>query len=204
MAGYRPLFSGLEFTLAAGQWQMLTGPNGTGKTTLLRTIAGLARPSEGEVSWQGAPIRTTEQSWRRNIHFLGHQSAIKDDLSAAENLTILLELDHGTKPDKSHIDALLDQVGLLAKQALPSSKLSAGQRRRIQLARLIDCNRPLWLLDEPGNALDTAGNELLASLLNRHLDNDGLAIVATHQPIPSSHQPNLLDISAFRASEVAA
>jgi heme exporter protein A len=204
MAGYRPLFTGLGFSLKAGQWLMLTGPNGTGKTTLLRAIAGLAQPTEGEIAWQGERVRPTGQTWRRQIHFLGHKSAIKDDLGAAENLALLLELDHGQRPDPSRVIELMTQVGLKERQLLPSRKLSAGQRRRIQLARLIECRRPLWLLDEPANALDTDGITLLGSLLDRHLANGGLAIVATHQPIASNHQPAALDMGEFRAEPIGA
>lgn len=183
-AGYRPLFMQLGLSLERGQWIELTGPNGTGKSTLLRALAGLIRPLEGALRWHGKPVSPTSASWRANLVYDGHAPAIKDNLTCAQNLSLWLTLDHGKRPAVSQLDEALELAGIRACASLPAASLSAGQRRRVQLARLSQSSdRPLWLLDEPGNALDKAGLVLLDQLISQHLIGGGCAIIATHQPL---------------------
>lgn len=184
MAGYRPLFKGVCASLDTGQWLCLTGPNGTGKTTLLRALAGLVQPADGTINWQGSPVKTTGIQWRGLLHYLGHSNGLKDNLTAAENLKLQLALDGHAPIDSSNLNDLLTSVGLQKRREVPVGQLSAGQKRRVQLARLAHSQRPLWLLDEPGNALDADGETLLGQLLDRHLQRGGLAVVSTHQSMP--------------------
>lgn len=178
--GFSRLFAGLAFRVEPGQALLVTGANGTGKTTLLRILAGLSQPTEGQVHWQGAPITRLEA--RRDIAFAGHLPALKDELTAEENLASLVEL-AGEKPDPKSLRAALAAVALEAQRVLPARVLSQGQRRRINLARLTLVRRALWLLDEPVTALDTAGVALMAGLVTHHLEQGGSVVAATHQAL---------------------
>ena len=192
-AGYRTLFAALDLRLAPSHWMMLVGPNGSGKSTLLRAIAGLTRPVAGEIRWRGAPRRAGSSGWRSDCLYEGHAAGWKDSLDARENLALQAALD-GLDVDAAGLDAQLARVGLERQARLPFARLSAGQRRRLSLARLSLSRRPLWLLDEPGTALDAAGLQTLAALLDAHLTAGGLALVATHQPLPCAQAPLVLDL----------
>jgi heme exporter protein A len=161
------LFRDVSFRVERGEWVAVRGPNGSGKTTLLRCVAGLTRLDAGQVERDG------------NIAYAGHLAGIKDDLSAEENLRGALAL-AGAAPGAGEIRAALEEVGLARRRALPARRLSAGQRRRIGLARLMLEPAAIWILDEPLTALDDEGQALFARTLARHDERGGLALVATH------------------------
>jgi len=181
--GYVALFTGLSFSVAGGEALSITGPNGSGKTTLLRIVAGLTAPAEGEVRWQRQVVRTFDPRTRSAVSFNGHLAALKDELTAQENLGIAVALDERPAAADT-IASALDAVALSRQKGLPVRVLSQGQRRRIGLARLHLSQRPLWILDEPLTALDADGIGLLGALLERHLERGGLCVAASHHPLP--------------------
>ena len=176
--GGRLLFSGLGFSLGAGEALLLKGPNGAGKTSLLMIIAGLLRPLEGEARL--AAEGGDERELPEEAHLVGHRDGLKSQLSACENLSFWRAMlgAPGLTPE-----AGLAALGLPHVPHLPCAFLSAGQRRRVALARLLVSRRPLWLLDEPTAALDAASRGLLAELMRGHLASGGLIVAATHEPI---------------------
>ena len=178
--GGRPVFAGLSFTLRSGEALGVTGPNGAGKSTLLRVLAGLLQPVFGRVGLDPPDRSDPDMPLGERAHYLGHADALKGALSAAENLHFARAL--GGRPAASSADALR-RVGLAHAQDLPCGYLSAGQRRRVALARLLVSFRPVWLLDEPGTALDAASQEMLTELMRDHLAGGGLIIAATHAPL---------------------
>ncbi|HEY4998840.1 MAG TPA: cytochrome c biogenesis heme-transporting ATPase CcmA [Usitatibacter sp.] len=180
--GGATLFRDVCFELTAGEWVALRGSNGSGKTTLLRCAAGLTRPDAGEVLWDGAEASLGAQAFRSQLVYAGHAAGIKDDLSAMENLRDALALRAVAAPEESLRQALAE-VGLARHRDIPARRLSAGQRRRIGLARLALDPAALWALDEPLTALDDAGQAIFSSLLERHLARGGLALVATHHDV---------------------
>jgi heme exporter protein A len=165
----------VDLELGAGRCLLLRGPNGTGKTTLLLTLLGLVPPLDGHFEWTGAAED------ERLIHFCGHRNALKGRLTVEENLLFWAQVNGKTGLPVS--DAL-ERVGLAHLHDLDAGFLSAGQGRRLALARLLVTNRPVWLLDEPTAALDAEGHALAGELIGEHLDRGGMAIVATHDPIP--------------------
>lgn len=175
--GGRDVFRGLSFNLAAGEAMVVTGRNGAGKSSLLRMIAGLVRIAAGRLALDGgepeAPI--AEQA-----HYLGHQDALKPSLTVAENLQFWAEF-FGVGRDA--VEPALDTVDLAPLAALPAAYLSAGQRRRLSIARLIAVPRPIWLLDEPTSALDAPSQKRLAELMRDHLAGGGMIVAAAHGPI---------------------
>ncbi len=180
--GSTRLFTGLSFRVDTGTALVVTGPNGTGKTTLLRILAGLTAPASGEVRWRGTRIEPFAQSVRNAVVYAGHLPALKDELSAEENLTALAALAE-VPCTTDQIQEALGEVTLARQRSLGARVLSAGQRRRIGLARLRLVRRPLWVLDEPATALDAPGVAMLASLVRRHLEAGGIAVAATHLPL---------------------
>ena len=175
--GGREVFSDLDFDAASGEALAITGPNGSGKTSLLRLIAGLLTIEGGTVGLEGgeAELTLAEQA-----HYLGHRDALKPSLSVKENLAFWLGFLGGEASDPAES---LAAVGLGHAAHLPAAYLSAGQRRRLSIARLLTVRRPIWLLDEPTSALDSVGQSIFASLMTDHLSRGGLIVAATHAPL---------------------
>ena len=176
--GSAVLFTRLRLRVDAGRALLVTGRNGSGKTTLLRILAGLTQPEEGRVTIDGQPAH----AMRSHVAFAGHAAALKDELTVEENLRALVELAGETATPGTLYDALAS-VDLSPQRELPARALSAGQRRRVGLARLILLPRALWLLDEPATALDTAGLRALADMVAQRLRAGGIVVAATHQPL---------------------
>ncbi|CGP77172.1 heme ABC exporter [Salmonella enterica subsp. enterica serovar Typhi] len=176
----RTLFRGLSFTVEAGEWVQVTGGNGAGKTTLLRLLTGLARPDGGEVYWQGEPLRRVRDSFHRSLLWIGHQPGIKTRLTARENL-------HFFHPgDGARLPEALAQAGLAGFEDVPVAQLSAGQQRRVALARLWLTRAALWVLDEPFTAIDVNGVARLTRRMAAHTAQGGMVILTTHQPLPGA------------------
>ena len=180
--GTRRLFKGLNFSVKRGEMIELRGANGSGKTSLLRIICGLAAPAEGEVRWQGKSIRTLAEEYSGAVAYLAHQNGVKDELSAIENLRIVCGV-AGNALSTYDAQAILEQVGLSRQQNLPARSLSAGQRRRVALARLLASKATIWLLDEVLTSLDDTAIKLSRQFIGDHLRKGGLAIIATHQEL---------------------
>ncbi|UFS92992.1 heme ABC exporter ATP-binding protein CcmA [Bradyrhizobium daqingense] len=175
--GGREVFARLDFAAASGEAVAVVGRNGSGKTSLLRLIAGLLVPAGGTIALEGGE---SELTLAEQCHYLGHRDALKPALSVQENLAFWADFLGGERLDA--VESLAT-VGLDHAAYLPAGFLSAGQRRRLSLARLLTVRRPVWLLDEPTNALDVAGQEMFGGLMREHLTRGGLIIAATHAPL---------------------
>lgn len=185
--GGRALFRDLSFRLGAGELLTLTGPNGAGKSTMMRIVAGLTPREEGSVVLEGAE---PDAELAHHIHYHGHREGLREALTARENLTFATALLGG---DAAAIPAALERMGARRLADLPVRVLSAGQRRRVALCRLITAPRPIWLLDEPLAALDVSGQVLVADLIGEHIGKGGAALVATHQPLAITGKALTLD-----------
>jgi heme exporter protein A len=178
--GERSLFSSLSFTLRGGELLRIGGPNGSGKTSLLRIACALLEPTRGEVRWAGENIRRLQEEFWRQIVYIGHASAIKDDLTSAENLRVACTL-AGIRVQPARIGEALRELGLGGCENLPARVLSQGQRRRVALARLaLSEAMPLWILDEPFAALDAAAVERVQNLIAEHLARGAAVVLTTH------------------------
>lgn len=179
--GYRDLFTDLDFQLSAGQVLRVEGQNGSGKTSLLRIMSGLAQPLEGEVLWQGQKIHHAESDYFENLLFVGHRAGIKFELTPIENLCMAKSL-NGSKTENG-IEEALYQVGLYGFEDIPCARLSAGQKRRVALAQLFLTNAKCWILDEPYTSLDVAAVAMLEELFAQHVNAGGMLVITSHQPV---------------------
>ena len=178
--GERKLFGALSFTLRGGELLRVAGANGSGKTSLLRIACGLLEPSSGAVHWGGENIRRLQEEFWRQLVYIGHANAIKDDLTAAENLRIACTL-AGLNVQLTQIREALHRLGLAGRENLPARALSQGQRRRAALARLVLArSASLWILDEPFTALDAAATDCVEELIAGHLAQGGAVMYTTH------------------------
>jgi heme exporter protein A len=180
--GDAELFRDLDFQVAAGEALLVRGANGSGKTSLLRILCGLSSPHAGAVYWQGRRVAPLDRELRSSSIYLGHTAPLKDDLTVMENLDFALRLG-GDQPGMESQLAALDSVGLFTRRHLRARQLSAGQRRRVGMARMLLADRPVWLLDEPGTALDAKGVKLFEGALETHLRKGGLAVITTHHDL---------------------
>jgi len=174
------LFSRLSLSLGSGQVLQVSGDNGSGKTTLLRGLCLFVPLEEGVVKWRGITLPERRDRYYAELTYLGHHEGLKGDLSVIENLRASASL---SGSDVSKITMAIERVGLESQAELPCRSLSAGQRRRVSLARLLIAATPLWILDEPLTSLDFHGKALVESLLVEHVENGGLAVYTTHQPL---------------------
>ncbi|GHE95267.1 cytochrome c biogenesis heme-transporting ATPase CcmA [Thalassotalea profundi] len=193
----RILFEDLSFTISAGDIVQLEGPNGSGKTSLLRILAGLSTPYEGKVLFNNTNINDIKEDFHQSLLYLGHLPGVKGEMTAEENLAFNLAL---SGLDASHAEDTLAQVNLLGFEDALASHLSAGQHRRIALAKLWQSNAPIWILDEPFTAIDKAGVEKLEQLFVEHTKRGGCVIITTHQDLslaPSLYQKITLEYRFF-------
>ena len=178
----RVLFSELSFTVNAGDIVQIEGPNGAGKTSLLRLLAGLSQPEHGAIHWCQQPIKAQRDMWHQTLLYIGHHPGVKSVLTPLENLAF-----YHPDVDEERCFSALETVDLLGYEDVPVGQLSAGQQRRVALARLWLSQAKIWILDEPLTAIDKSGVEKLMTLFQQHADQGGMVILTTHQDLPE-HQ----------------
>ncbi|RJT45400.1 cytochrome c biogenesis heme-transporting ATPase CcmA [Rahnella woolbedingensis] len=182
----RTLFSGLSFTIEPGEMVQIEGRNGAGKTSLLRILAGLSSPEVGEVRWQGVNTRRQRDVFHQQLLYLGHHPGVKSVLTAYENLAFYLSISGQSVNGTTGADAIyqaLENVGLLGYEDVTVAQMSAGQQRRVALARLWLSEAPLWILDEPLTAIDKQGVATLIELFEQHAQQGGMVLLTTHQDL---------------------
>jgi len=177
--GERLVFAGLSFALVGGDILVLRGPNGSGKSSLLRLMAGLARPAKGRLGWGRAPVEDDPAAHRARLRYIGHRNALKAALTAHENLAFAAALFGGA----GDVDAALDRLRLTALRNVPARYMSSGEQRRLALARLVAVPASLWLLDEPTVGLDDASLRILVDMIAEHRRSGGMVVLATHGPL---------------------
>ncbi|MGR5176197.1 cytochrome c biogenesis heme-transporting ATPase CcmA [Vibrio parahaemolyticus] len=182
----RVLFEDLSFSLQLGDLVQIEGRNGTGKTTLMRIVAGLGDKEEGDIKWNGEKIESNREEYHQSLLFLGHQTGVKRDLTAFENLKFYQSI-HAPDTSEEQIFTALTQVGLAGREDVPVAQLSAGQQRRVALARLWLSEQPLWILDEPLTAIDKQGVKVLENLFLSHAEKGGIVLLTTHQDMFSDN-----------------
>ncbi len=192
--GDRHVLRGVSLNLRPRQLLHVSGPNGSGKTTLLRVVCGLLRPEQGLVSWLGRSISGIRAEYQAALAYASHEPALKADLTALENLRFAVGLKRRVTADE--LRASLDQTGVAACADLPARVLSAGQRRRVAMARVLAMSASLWLLDEPFTNLDAEGSDLLRSLLQSHVERGGLALVVAHHDLKLDCNVHRLELTA--------
>ena len=192
--GDRHVLKGVSLRLGARQLLHVSGPNGTGKTTLLRVACGLLRPEQGQVSWQGKPILSTRLEYQAAIAYAAHEPALKGDLTALENLRFAVGLK--LRVTAQDLRVAMGRTGVADCADLPARVLSAGQRRRVAMARVLAMNASLWLLDEPFTNLDAAGTELMSALLQAQVERGGSALVVAHHPLKLDVDMRRLDLGS--------
>jgi heme exporter protein A len=191
--GDRHVLKGVSLDLRPGELLHVSGPNGTGKTTLLRVVCGLLRPEQGSVTWLGTSIGTARADYQRALAYASHEPALKSDLTALENLRFMVGLKRRvTLPD---LREDLRRTGVADCADLPTRVLSAGQRRRVAMARVLAYRAALWLLDEPFTNLDASGATLMSTLLDEHVRAGGLALVVAHHELHLAARARHLDLS---------
>jgi heme exporter protein A len=190
--GDRHVLKGVSLNLKLGQLLHVSGPNGTGKTTLLRVVCGLLRPEQGAVSWLGRSIASVRTEYQARLAYASHEPALKADLTALENLRFAVGLKR--RVTVGELRASLERTGVLGCADLPARVLSAGQRRRVAMARVLAMSASLWLLDEPYTNLDAAGTELMTDLLQAHVEQGGAALVVAHHDLSIGVDMRRLDL----------
>ena len=196
----RIVFESLGFSVRPGGALVLTGPNGSGKSSLLRLMAGIARPAAGEIRWDGAPVRDDPEGFFANLHYVGHRDAVKPALTVRENLAFQAALRGGANTPA--IDAALDAVGLRPLADMPARMLSAGQTRRLSLARLRAAPAPLWLLDEPTIALDPPSVARITAAIAEHRAHGGMVVASTNVPLGIDDAVRI-DMAAHESADAA-
>jgi heme exporter protein A len=192
--GDRHVLRGVSVTLGARELLHVSGPNGTGKTTLLRVVCGLLRPEQGAVSWLGKSIASVRDEYQAALAYASHEPALKGDLTALENLRFAVGLKR--RVTAAQLREGLERTGVAACADLPARVLSAGQRRRVAMARVLAMSASLWLLDEPFTNLDAAGADLVSGLLQDHVQQGGLALVVAHHDLKLDCKVRRLELTA--------
>ncbi|OOF63126.1 cytochrome c biogenesis heme-transporting ATPase CcmA [Rodentibacter pneumotropicus] len=195
--GERLLFGGLSHNFTSGDFVQIEGHNGIGKTSLLRILAGLAQPIAGEVQWNSESISKQREIYYQDLLYLGHFSGVKPELTALENLQFYQRISQAEQSENA-LWNVLEKIGLLGREDLPAAQLSAGQQRRIALARLWLSYAPLWILDEPFTAIDKKGVEILTALFDEHAKQGGIVLITSHQDVPSMRLQKL-NLAQYKA-----